>query len=285
MNNIAIFTPVSKRSDLIRRLYLNLHLQSDHNFTWYVIENGSNDSQWLADVHKYTKPGFDIRYSNQSTLGKPAAFNVFLSILEEQWFLTLDSDDQLTNDFIETRLRLINVHGADFDIFCTPRYDQDGKLIGKRLPETATRLNKVLNQPNRGDFSCLLRSSFCKAFRQSLFPHETFISELNFYLWLSEKQARVKYQNLPGYIASYRSDGLSSSLVRTLRSCPRSTALTYVTASQSPCLSRINKLRYRINLWRYIEDDYVIPSHFQPWAIDRLLRHMFKLFYSIRMHQ
>ena len=278
MSKIAIFTPVNKRGAFIKALFVKLQQQTNNNFSWYVMENGSLESGWLKNESISSKSAFRIKYYNLHTIGKPYAFNTFLSVIDEPWFLTVDSDDFLEHTFIETRLKLIDRHAHTTDIFCCPRYNKYGLPIGRPLPEDDLVLDNVLNQPNRGDFSCLISSSFCSSYRNIIFPGEYFISELNFYLWLTAHNARVKFLTLPGYISGgYLNDGVTANVVSTLRACPRSTAFTYVTASQSRYLSSINRTRYRINLWRFTNNIDFLPAHYRPWAIDPLLRLFFKI--------
>lgn len=41
---ITIFTPVYNRADVLEKLYQSLLRQSDYDFEWLIIDDGSTDS-------------------------------------------------------------------------------------------------------------------------------------------------------------------------------------------------------------------------------------------------
>ena len=55
MNSLTIFTPTFNRADEIRKLYSSLCAQTNKNFTWLVVDDGSSDvtsylvNRWMKD--------------------------------------------------------------------------------------------------------------------------------------------------------------------------------------------------------------------------------------------
>lgn len=99
---ITIFTPTYNREKLLPRVYHSLQSQTNFNFEWLIIDDGSSDStkelckRWMLNESK-----FPIRYFYQKNSGKCAAINKALDLARGDWFFVLDSDDFLTHDAVE----------------------------------------------------------------------------------------------------------------------------------------------------------------------------------------
>ena len=115
MKNITIFTPTYNRAKLLPRVYHSLQSQTNFNFEWLIIDDGSSDStkelckRWMLNESK-----FPIRYFYQKNSGKCAAINKALALALGDWFLVLDSDDFLTDDAVEkihTWVQTLPSHG------------------------------------------------------------------------------------------------------------------------------------------------------------------------------
>lgn len=115
MKNITIFTPTYNRANLLPRVYHSLQSQTNFNFEWLIIDDGSSDStkelckRWMLNESK-----FPIRYFYQENSGKCAAINKALALAHGDWFFVLDSDDFLTDDAVEkihTWVQTLPSHG------------------------------------------------------------------------------------------------------------------------------------------------------------------------------
>ena len=99
---ITIFTPTYNRKQLIERLYQSLVIQTQKNFEWFVVDDGSSD-----DTEKYFKQllfkqqPFPIRYIKQENGGKHRATNKGVQNASGKLFFIVDSDDYLTENAIE----------------------------------------------------------------------------------------------------------------------------------------------------------------------------------------
>ena len=102
MSFITIFTPTYNRKDLIDRLYQSLLQQTQKNFEWLVVDDGSTD-----DTEKYftnllsTEHPFPILYIKQNNGGKHRAINNGVNNALGKLFFIVDSDDYLTPNAIE----------------------------------------------------------------------------------------------------------------------------------------------------------------------------------------
>lgn len=102
MRYITIFTPTYNRKALIERLYQSLLLQTQKNFEWLVVDDGSTDNteQYFSNLLAEQQP-FPIRYIKQENGGKHRAINNGLKNASGDLFFIVDSDDYLTENAIE----------------------------------------------------------------------------------------------------------------------------------------------------------------------------------------
>lgn len=102
MSLITIFTPTYNRRQLIERLYQSLLLQTQKNFEWLVVDDGSTDDteNFFEPLLSEQKP-FPIRYIKQENGGKHRAINNGVKKASGELFFIVDSDDYLTEDAVE----------------------------------------------------------------------------------------------------------------------------------------------------------------------------------------
>ena len=99
---ITIFTPTYNRRQLIDNLYHSLLAQTDKNFEWLIIDDGSTDDteKYFSELTSKPQP-FPIRYLKQVNGGKHSAINRGVLIAKGELFFIVDSDDYLTENAIE----------------------------------------------------------------------------------------------------------------------------------------------------------------------------------------
>lgn len=102
MSLITIFTPTYNRRQLIDNLYHSLLAQTDKNFEWLIIDDGSTDDteKYFSELTSKPQP-FPIRYLKQVSGGKHRAINKGVQNANGKLFFIVDSDDYLTENAIE----------------------------------------------------------------------------------------------------------------------------------------------------------------------------------------
>lgn len=102
MHYTTIFTPTYNRRELIDNLYHSLLAQTDKNFEWLVVDDGSTDNteNYFTDLLAKQQP-FPIRYIKQENGGKHRAINKGVQNANGELFFIVDSDDYLTENAIE----------------------------------------------------------------------------------------------------------------------------------------------------------------------------------------
>ena len=101
---LTVFTPVYNRADLIRRTYQSLLRQTDKDFEWLVVNDGSTDDgatdAALDDIVVNHDGSFPIVVVRQENGGKHRAVNRGVRMARAPWFIILDSDDILADDAV-----------------------------------------------------------------------------------------------------------------------------------------------------------------------------------------
>lgn len=98
---ITVLTPTYNRGYCLENLYNSLRNQSDKDFEWIVVDDGSTDDTekkvtiWASDTQD-----FSIRYFKQKNGGKHRAVNYGVTLAIGDYTFIVDSDDSLTEDCI-----------------------------------------------------------------------------------------------------------------------------------------------------------------------------------------
>ena len=92
---ITIFTPTFNRGNRLPALYNSLQNQSNKDFEWLIVDDGSTDNteelvrKWLSE------PLFPVRYIKQKNGGKHRAVNRGVQEAQGELFFIVESDDVL----------------------------------------------------------------------------------------------------------------------------------------------------------------------------------------------
>ena len=98
---LTVFTPVYNRAYIISRLYESLCRQSDKDFEWVVVDDGSTDNLHTQMSAFKSEGKIAIRFFSQKNAGKHTAINRGVQEAKGRYFIIVDSDDFLTNDAVE----------------------------------------------------------------------------------------------------------------------------------------------------------------------------------------
>ena len=212
---ITIFTSIYNRANIIDNLYQSLCRQTNFDFEWLIINDGSTDN--IKDViSKYKKVNtrFPIRFYSQENGGKHRAINRALDLANGEYFFIVDSDDFLTNDAVEKVLiwfkqidpkeKYIGVSGQ--------RAFLNGDIIGT-FPKSRRYVD--VSQASRkkagiyGDKAEIYITSILKKKRFPEFTNENFIPEGALLYQFSIEGYKVRYYQDVIYYGDYLKDALT----------------------------------------------------------------------------
>lgn len=97
---LTVFTPTYNRAYILPKLYESLKNQSNKNFIWLIVDDGSSDNtkelvQKFEDENK-----IEIQYIFQENRGKHFAVNNGLRTTKTDFFCVVDSDDFLAENAV-----------------------------------------------------------------------------------------------------------------------------------------------------------------------------------------
>lgn len=213
---ITVFTPTYNRGYIIEHLYASLRRQTDTNFEWLVIDDGSNDNtQELFSLWQKEQNPFPIRYIRKTKNGgKHRAINLGVEIAQGELFFIVDSDDYLTDDAIETLLKWRKdlPKDAAFAGIAGAKGFSKNQMIG-----TGHGLEyldcKNADRDKYGLRSDKAEAYFTSVLRNFPFPEfegENFITESVVWNAISRAGYKIRWYDKIIYIGEYRNDGLTA---------------------------------------------------------------------------
>lgn len=227
METVTVFTPTYNRKKLLERLYNSLLSQTDKDFIWLVIDDGSTDNteEYINQLKKKTIE-FKIEYHYKENGGLHTGYNEAIKHMKTELCICCDSDDWLPNDCIEIIKKVwkskkqdncAGIIGLDFT--------QKNEIIGNKLPddEEYVDMNELYIKGKLiGDKKLVVRTDLYK----SLKPIETINNEKNFnpnYLnvVLSEKYNWIPLNHNLCFV-EYQQDGMTHGIFKQYLNSPNS---------------------------------------------------------------
>ncbi len=102
MKLITIFTPSYNRAFILPRLYDSLCRQTNNNFVWSIVDDGSSDNTEDLVNNWIKKKEIEINYTKVVNGGKMRAHNFGVKNCNTSLFVCVDSDDYVCDNFIES---------------------------------------------------------------------------------------------------------------------------------------------------------------------------------------
>lgn len=221
---LTILTPVYNRKDTIERLFRSLLAQSNMEFEWLIVDDGSSDG--LGDVVALFDAPFPIRYIYKENGGKHTALNVGINHINSPLTFIVDSDDWLTDHAVETVLLTHNSYNDRPDLcgYAFLRQFPNGKINGKLFVPNyliASYLQARINaHDTMADKAEVFRTACLKEFPFPEFAGERFLGEDTVWMRMSRKYAMV-HINCAIYVGNYLADGLTHNRRRNNISSPQ----------------------------------------------------------------
>lgn len=215
---ITILTPTYNRKYMLDKAYQSLIKQTDYDFEWLVIDDGSNDNtKELFDKYKKENK-IKIRYYYKTNGGKHTALNIGIKKAKGSMLIILDSDDILTNDAVETIKAYEKIYKNNNKIcgFSFLKLFPSGKKIGTEYKEKVVIDNYINFRHNKninGDMAEVFWTNILKNYEFPTFKNERFLSEAIVWNKIALKYDTV-YINKGIYIADYIEDGLSNNIFK-----------------------------------------------------------------------
>ena len=136
MEMITVFTPAFNRAHTLPRTYESLCKQSNKDFIWLIVDDGSSDeTAQLVEKWKKEQTEFKIDYIYKENGGMHTAHNVAYENIHTELNVCIDSDDCLAEGAIDYILKKWSkVKDKGYAGLIGLDTDMNGKIIGKGFP-------------------------------------------------------------------------------------------------------------------------------------------------------
>lgn len=221
---LTIFTPTYNRAYCLPQCYESLCRQKCKDFTWLIIDDGSNDN--TAELVKgwQIEGKITIRYFYQENQGMHGAHNAAYRLIDTELNTCIDSDDYMPDDAVEKIVNFWKEHGSD-EVAGIVALDVgfDGKLIGTPLDKDrrTTTLNGFYARGGKGDKKLIYRTEVVNRYPgYPIFKGEKYVS-LGYKYELIDQDYELLILNEPVCCVNYLPDGSTLNMFRQYRRNPQ----------------------------------------------------------------
>ncbi len=254
MEQLTVFTPAYNRADLLQRCYESMQRQTNRDFVWMIIDDGSTDGT-RGLVQSWLNPGTQprIEYYYKENGGLHTAYNEAIARIETELCVCIDSDDWMPEDAVEKILSFWREQGSEeYAGIVGLDFYSDGKVIGDPLPaRKSVNLIDLMTGKypiHNGDRTNVVRTALYKKYApMRVFPGEKNFNPHYMHLQISrEFDFLVLNENLR--FVEYQPEGMSNSILKQFRNSPNSFAEIRKLYLSFPDTSWKFRLRHSIHL-------------------------------------
>lgn len=245
---LTIFTPTYNRVNYLDKLYKSLLNQTNSNFVWLIVDDGSTDGSDIV-INKFINEGkIEIVYYKQSNQGKHIAHNKGVEICETELFFCVDSDDYLTKDAVNIILELWNNKDNDniyTGIVALKGYS-DNKVMANRMPKgvKSSTLSDLYNiYGKKGETALIFKTEYLKSNLFPSFNNEKFLSEEVIYNEIDTIGELIILDKII-YIMEYLESGITKNYINAWRNSPK--GVVFLLLSRYRTTKRVRGIRGKI---------------------------------------
>lgn len=225
MKTITVFTPTFNRAYCLHQVYNSLLRQTNKNFLWLIIDDGSSDNtkELVEEWKKNNK--IEIEYIYQENQGMHGAYNTAYDNIRTDLNICIDSDDYMPDNAIELILDFWKENGSDeyAGLVGLDSYF-NGEIIGSKFPDglkesTLEDLYHLHKVP--GDKKLVYRTEVVKSYpRYPLFSGEKFVPHGSLFVQI-DKDYKLLLLNQVLVCVEYLEDGSSRNIFKQYRRNPQ----------------------------------------------------------------
>jgi glycosyltransferase involved in cell wall biosynthesis len=220
---LTIFTPTYNRAYILHKCYESLKKQSNKEFIWLIIDDGSSDHteelvrSWVEDNI------ISIRYYRQDNQGMHGAHNTAYNLIDTELNVCIDSDDYMPDDAVEKIVSFWREHGSEdiggiIGLDCNHSRD----IIGTELPKdihTSTLFNLYHKYGVKGDKKLVYQTKLTKKYPYPVYPNEKLVP-LSYKYFMLDQECELLLMNEALCCVEYLPDGSSMNIFRQYKNSP-----------------------------------------------------------------
>ena len=226
---LTIFTSTYNRANTLPRIYDSLCRQTDKDFEWLIVDDGSTDNteeivkMWLTE-----DCCFSVRYIKKPNEGFHTGYNTAIANMNSVLAVCIDSDDYMPDNAVALIHECWLTRGGEsFGGIIGLDYSVDGTLIGGLLPETMEAINLIALAQGKysvkpGDKKIVVRTDLYKAVApMKVFPGEKYFNPHYMHLEISRKYDFLVLNDCL-CLVDYQPNGMGSNMFRQYKNSPNS---------------------------------------------------------------
>lgn len=246
---LTIFTPTYNRCEMLKKLYKSLIEQSNKEFVWMIVDDGSTDEtkEFVEQIKIENK--INIEYYYKSNGGKHTAMNLAIDNCNTSFLLCIDSDDSAMKNDVEVIYKNLyhikdNILGLVF-----PRKNTINQLkMLKRFDKKEIDIMDLKFVANMIiETSIVFSVDILKRNKFPVYKNEKFLSEEILYNKLCE-YGKFKYINQYVVNSEYLESGLTNNIYTNYKKSFNSSILL-----QKSRYKFVNKYDFRIRIINQIK--------------------------------
>lgn len=224
MKLLTIFTTTYNRAYTLPNLYKSLCNQTNKDFKWLIIDDGSKDntkelvSLWIEESI------IEIQYIYQENQGMHGGHNTAYANIDTEWNTCIDSDDYMPNNGVEIILNNLKDLDDKYAGIAGLDIDKDGQVIGTKFPERlkeSTLSDIYFKYKVKGDKKLVYRTAIVKKYPPyPIFKDENFVP-LSYLYYLIDQDYLLKPINFPLVVVEYQQDGSTRNMLKQYRDNPK----------------------------------------------------------------
>ena len=268
MNNTfcTIFTPTYNREDCLINLYDSLIRQTDQDFEWLIIDDGSIDNTEVLINKLILKNEICIRYFKVKNGGKHRAINKGIRLAKGKVFAIVDSDDYLTDDAVEKIkywFKSIEKEEKKYAGVAGAKGYSDDKMVGTGFSDNCIYIDakntERMQNGIRGDKFEVFYTAVLIMYPFPEIDNEKFITEQVVWTRIAKDGYYLRWYNDIIYICDYLDGGLTSSRISLAKKNPKGYAIYIQQELEYGNLTLKQKLGY-ISFYYKIRSEFISLS-------------------------
>lgn len=221
---LTIFTPTYNRAYILPKLYNSLMNQSNKEFIWLVVDDGSTDETEMLVKKWIDESNICIQYIKQENQGKHIAHNTGVENCQTELFFCVDSDDYLLEHAIETILDdCQKINSEEICGIVSIRITEDMSPIGTDMPQNIkySSLTDLYQKYGlRGDSALIFKTQVLREFKFPQIKGEKFIGEEYIYCQIDVMyKLYISYDKY--YVCNYLEDGYTTNMFKLITNNPK----------------------------------------------------------------
>lgn len=272
MKSLTVFTPSFNRAYLLPQLYISLCNQSNQDFIWLIIDDGSTDNtkelvaSWIAEGK------IQIEYHYKNNGGMHTGHNMAYDLIQSEFNVCIDSDDYMPENAIAIIIEETAQLGNEYAGIIGLDANKLGTIIGTKIPEQLThcKLNELYEKHKvRGDKKIVYRTAIANKYpKYPEFEGEKFVP-LDYKCLLIDQDYDLKPVNRVLCIVEYQADGSTLNIFKQYRKNPRGFALSRQSRIQygSSFKERFKNAVHLVSSFLFVKDLSLLKNTTKPLLV------------------